>query len=190
MRWRLVFKTLITGLNFLLWCLDLLGEIQVNWKQSKKENKSFQYRKGGRKRIGRSGRQEEEGVWIFHQWLIFPKRIYPVYTSRSWVHWRHDFSDQPQFSLIKFPYNCSKLKQNLENYLWRVELKRTCVSVLHQVNLFKLRKIIYYLTKEVTDNSCAYDQWYPSVSCSAVSSSFATSWTVACQAPLSMEFPK
>ena len=50
MRWRLVFKTFITGLNFLLWCLDLLGEIQVNWKQSKKENKSFQYRKGGRKR--------------------------------------------------------------------------------------------------------------------------------------------
>ena len=95
-------------------------------------------------------------------WLIFPKRIHLVYTSRSWVHWRHDFSDQPQFSLIKFPYNCSKLKQNLENYLWRVELKITCVSVLHQVNLFKLRKIIYYLAKEVTDHFCGYDQWYSS----------------------------
>ena len=50
---------------------------------------------------------------------------------------------------------------------------------------------MYYLTKEVTDNSCGCDQRYPS-KCWSLSCvrSLATPWTVACQAPLSMEFPK
>lgn len=50
------------------------------------------------------------------------------------------FSDQPGFPLNKFCYHCSKLKQDLENYSWKVELKSTCVIVLLQINLFKLRK--------------------------------------------------
>lgn len=164
MRWRLVCKTLITGYSLLLWCLDRLEEIHVHWKWSKKENKSSQYRKGGRRSIRGEGKAREEGaVWIFHQWLIFPKRIHPVYNSRSWVCWRNDFSDQPGFPFIKFSYNSSKLKRNLENYLWKVELKKsTCVRVLHQVNLFKLREITYYSAKKITSNSCGCDQWYPS----------------------------